>query len=105
MKWHMKPCSDILEVLPPLRLLGTSVDPHRILYSLIPFSMREASGHSFKSSLSHTWVRDTRDDRVIGTHGLYAKVHQEIAGIGGDAKFHKFEAEGQLSRSLCPGAV
>jgi outer membrane protein insertion porin family len=67
--------------------------------------MREAGGHSFKSSLSHTWVHDTRDDRLTGTHGLYAKIYQELAGIGGDAKFHKIEVEGQLSRSLCPGTV
>jgi len=67
--------------------------------------MREASGHSLKSSLSHTWVRDTRDDKLTGTRGIYTKVSQEIAGIGGDAKFHKLEAEGQLSRPLFPGAV
>ena len=67
--------------------------------------MREASGHSFKSSLSHTWVRDTRDDKLTSTRGLYTKMYQEVAGIGGDAKFHKIEAEGQLSRALFPGAV
>ena len=67
--------------------------------------MREASGHSFKSSLSHTWVRDTRDDKLTGTRGLYIKMYQEVAGIGGDAKFHKIEAEAQLSRALFPGAV
>ena len=67
--------------------------------------MREASGQSFKSSLSHTWVRDTRDDKLTGTRGIYTKIYQEIAGIGGDAKFHKLEAEGQLSRSLFAGTV
>jgi outer membrane protein insertion porin family len=67
--------------------------------------MREASGHSLKSSLSHTWVRDTRDDKLTGTRGFYTKAFQEVAGIGGDAKFHKLEAEGQFSRPLFPGAV
>lgn len=67
--------------------------------------MREASGHSLKSSLSHTWVRDTRDDKLTGTKGLYLRVFQELAGLGGDAKFHKFEAQGQLSRPLFPGTV
>jgi outer membrane protein insertion porin family len=67
--------------------------------------MREAAGHSFKSSLSHAWVRDTRDDKLTGASGLYTKVYQELAGIGGDAKFHKIEAEGQFSRPLFPGMV
>lgn len=67
--------------------------------------MREASGQSFKSSISHTWLRDTRDDKLTGTRGYYTKITQELAGIGGDAKFHKLEAEGQLSRPLFPGVV
>lgn len=68
-------------------------------------SMREASGQSFKSSVSHTWLHDTQDDRLTGSRGFYAKIFQEIAGIGGDAKFHKFEADGKFSRPLFPGAV
>lgn len=67
--------------------------------------MREASGLSLKSSLSHTLVCDTRDDKLTGNRGFYMKVFQELAGLGGDAKFHKFEAEGQLSRSLVSGTV
>lgn len=67
--------------------------------------MRESSGQSFKSSISHTWIRDTRDDKLIGTQGSYSKTFQEIAGLGGDAKFHKFEAEGQISRALGYGSV
>ena len=67
--------------------------------------MRKASGNSLKSSFSHTFIHDTRDDNLMGTRGLYMKVFREVAGLGGDAKFHKFEAEGQLSRSLFPGTV
>lgn len=67
--------------------------------------MREAAGHSLKSSLSHTLVLDTRDDKLTGTRGYYMKVFHEIAGLGGDARFHKIEAEGQLSRPLFPGTV
>ena len=67
--------------------------------------MRKASGNSLKSSFSHTFIHDTWDNSLMGTRGLYMKVFQEVAGLGGDAKFHKFEAEGQLSRSLFPGTV
>lgn len=67
--------------------------------------MREASGQSFKSSILHTWLRDTRDNKLTGTRGFYTKITQELAGLGGDAKFHKLEAEGQLSRPIIPGVV
>ncbi|KAL1941521.1 hypothetical protein VTO73DRAFT_6960 [Trametes versicolor] len=66
-------------------------------------SMREAAGQSIKSSLFHSWTRDTRDDRLLGTRGSYAKLFQEFAGLGGDASFYKGEAHGQFARSLFPG--
>ena len=64
------------------------------------YSMREAAGQTLKSSISHTWTRDTRDDRMTATQGLYTKLFQEFAGLGGDASFYKVEADSQLSRSL-----
>lgn len=67
--------------------------------------MREAAGQTLKSSVSHTWTRDTRDDKFTATRGLYTKLFQEFAGLGGDASFYKTEAEGQLSRPLVPGVV
>ncbi|KAI0819457.1 surface antigen-domain-containing protein [Trametes gibbosa] len=66
-------------------------------------SMREAAGQSVKSSIYHSWTRDTRDDRLLGTRGSYAKIFQEFAGLGGDTSFYKTEAHGQLARSLFPG--
>ncbi|KDR72490.1 hypothetical protein GALMADRAFT_73815 [Galerina marginata CBS 339.88] len=65
-------------------------------------SMRQAAGVSTKSSLSHTFLYDTRDDRIAATSGVYGKLYQEIAGLalGGDANFAKFEAESQISRKL-----
>lgn len=64
--------------------------------------MREAAGTSVKSSLSHTFMYDTRDDRIAATRGLYGKVYHELAGLalGGDANFYKAEVEGQASRKL-----
>ncbi|KAI0353404.1 hypothetical protein OH77DRAFT_628273 [Trametes cingulata] len=66
-------------------------------------SMREAAGQSVKSSVYHSWTRDTRDDRLLGTRGSYTKLFQEFAGLGGDASFYKTEAHGQFARSLFPG--
>ncbi|TBU24332.1 surface antigen-domain-containing protein [Dichomitus squalens] len=68
-------------------------------------SMREAAGQSVKSSVYHAWTRDTRDDKIIGTRGSYAKLFQELAGAGGDASFYKAEAHGQLARSISPGVT
>ncbi|KII84672.1 hypothetical protein PLICRDRAFT_701821 [Plicaturopsis crispa FD-325 SS-3] len=66
-------------------------------------SMRAAAGQTSKSALSHTWTRDTRDDRHTATRGMYTKLFQQFAGLGGDASFYKAEAEGQISRPLFSG--
>ena len=68
-------------------------------------SMREAAGQSIKSAVYHSWTRDTRDDKILGTRGSYAKFFHELAGAGGDASFYKAEAHGQLARSISPGVV
>ncbi|CDO73898.1 hypothetical protein BN946_scf185016.g55 [Trametes cinnabarina] len=66
-------------------------------------SIREAAGQSIKSSLYHSWTRDTRDDKILGTCGSYTKLFQEFAGLGGDASFYKTEAHGQFARTLFAG--
>ena len=68
-------------------------------------SMREAAGLSTKSSIFHSWTRDTRDDSLFGTRGSYLKFSQELAGLGGDAAFYKTEGSAQLARPLVPGVV
>ncbi|KAG6888003.1 hypothetical protein C0992_009956 [Termitomyces sp. T32_za158] len=65
--------------------------------------MREAAGQTFKSSLSHSFVIDSRNDRLMPTKGHYAKVFNEFAGLGGDASFYKCELEGQISRPVIGG--
>ncbi|EMD31954.1 hypothetical protein CERSUDRAFT_119283 [Gelatoporia subvermispora B] len=68
-------------------------------------SIREAAGQNIKSAVSHTWVRDTRDDRLVGTRGSFLKFFNELAGLGGDASHYKTEAQGQFSRALFPGVT
>jgi hypothetical protein len=69
--------------------------------------MRESAGASLKSSLSHTLLVDTRDDKMAATRGAYGKIYQELAGLalGGDVSFYKAEAEGQVSRGIGRGVV
>jgi outer membrane protein insertion porin family len=93
----------------------------RHLASLTPsasLSIREAAGFSTKSSISHTFVLDTRQDKVFTTRmdkltsftspGTYLKLYQELAGIGllgGDAKFYKGEIEAKSGFGIAKGAV
>lgn len=68
-------------------------------------SMREDAGQTIKSSISHSWTKDTRDDKITASRGYYAKLFQELAGLSGDVSFYKAEVESQISRCLVPGLV
>ncbi|KAF8221118.1 hypothetical protein L208DRAFT_1455434 [Tricholoma matsutake] len=67
--------------------------------------MRESAGQTIKSALSHSYIIDTRDDRITATRGKYAKFFHEFAGLGGDASFYKTELEGQISRPVASGVT
>ncbi|KAJ7885101.1 surface antigen-domain-containing protein [Mycena olivaceomarginata] len=70
---------------------------HEVAYEAdeASLSMREAAGQSVKSSVSHTFLVDSRDDRLFPTRGFYLKAAHEIAGFGGDASFLKSETHVQ----------
>lgn len=53
----------------------------RLHFALSARSIRQSAGPSLKSAFSHTWTKDTRDDRVQGSSGFYSKVSTEIAGL------------------------
>lgn len=63
-------------------------------------SIRTAAGETLKSSIFHSFIYDTRDDKIAATQGAYTKLYHEFAGLGGDAHFYKAEAEAQGSRKL-----
>ena len=67
--------------------------------------IRNAAGLSVKSAISHTLLRDTRDDPFIASRGSYFRLMQEYAGLGGDASFFKTETETQFSRPIGAGCV
>lgn len=88
------------------------------------FSIREAAGSSVKSSVSHSWSYDTRDDKATPSRGFLFRTFQvrcyfpgrdsierafaapqELAGLSGDVSFLKSHYHLQLSHSLFQGSV
>lgn len=66
-------------------------------------TVREDAGDSFKSSLTHTWVKDRRDNPSLPTKGYYTKTMAELAGFGplqGDVAFLKTEIETQGATAI-----
>ncbi|TRY83464.1 hypothetical protein DNTS_016209 [Danionella cerebrum] len=65
------------------------------------FAVREESGHSLKSSLSHAMVIDSRNSSILPRKGALLKINQELAGFsGGDVSFLKEDFEIQLNKTL-----
>ncbi|KAF8804775.1 hypothetical protein BYT27DRAFT_7106989 [Phlegmacium glaucopus] len=107
-------CNEELRGIRALARTGTPITgAHELAYEAVirhiaglaptaSISMRQSAGTSVKSSLSHTFLYDTRDDKIAATHGAYGKFFQELAGFGtgGDAQFYKVEMEGQVSRKV-----
>lgn len=63
-------------------------------------TVRADAGDSFKSSLSHTWMNDQRDNPLLPSSGYMMKSTSELAGWGplqGDVAFAKMEAETQAA--------
>ena len=61
-------------------------------------TVRGDAGDSFKSSITHTWIKDRRDNPVIPTSGYFTKSILELAGWGplqGDVAFAKSEIQTQ----------
>lgn len=61
-------------------------------------SVRNDAGDTFKSSISHTWINDRRDNPILPMSGYYTRTSNEIAGLGpmaGDVAFLKSELETQ----------
>lgn len=63
-------------------------------------AVRADAGDSFKSSFTHNWTNDQRNNPILPTSGYLVKTAAEIAGVGplaGDVAFAKLEAETQSS--------
>ena len=63
-------------------------------------TVRNDAGNSVKSSISHTWMNDRRDNPLLPQRGYYLKTMTELAGLGplqGDVAFLKGEVEQQTA--------
>lgn len=63
-------------------------------------TVRVDAGDSVKSSLTHTWIHDRRDNPILPMTGYSIKTISELAGWGplqGDVAFWKSEMESQMA--------
>ncbi|KAI8969029.1 surface antigen-domain-containing protein [Mycotypha africana] len=70
-------------------------------------SIRKEVGDSLKSSISHTFIRERRDDMLLPANGHYIRLAQEISGLFGigNAHFFKTELESQFCKQLGGGQL
>ncbi|XP_060592599.1 sorting and assembly machinery component 50 homolog [Ruditapes philippinarum] len=77
----------------------------RCMSNSTSFAVREQAGHSMKSSVKHTFMRDSRDDPILPNEGSLLKLTQEYAGVGGNARFFKHDIEVQANKELVLNSV
>ncbi|MCJ1409971.1 hypothetical protein MMC19_004056 [Ptychographa xylographoides] len=66
-------------------------------------TVRADAGDTVKSSISHTWINDRRNNPFLPSRGYHVKTVSEIAGWGplqGDVAFWKSELETQTALSV-----
>ena len=66
-------------------------------------TVRVEAGDSFKSSISHTWIADRRNNPILPSSGYYMKMISEIAGWGplkGDVAFWKSEVHTRTASTI-----
>lgn len=66
-------------------------------------AIREGASDSVKSSITHTWTKDRRDNPILPSSGYYTKILSEVAGWGplrGDVAFWKSEIEAQRATAI-----
>ncbi|WFD28436.1 hypothetical protein MNAN1_003447 [Malassezia nana] len=76
---------------------------HRHFHHILPeasVAIRRLAKPSFKSAISYTIERDTRDNSFITMVGSYFKSVLEYAGLGGDTSYIKSETQASLSNTF-----
>ncbi|KAJ2156691.1 hypothetical protein GGF46_005020 [Coemansia sp. RSA 552] len=63
-------------------------------------TLRGEAGHTLKSSVSYTFAHDDRDSHTVPTRGSLVKATAEVAGLLGDVRFGKMQAEVQANQRL-----
>ncbi|CAF1091084.1 unnamed protein product [Brachionus calyciflorus] len=73
---------------------------HLLSYMDSAFEVREQNGHSLKSSIKYTNLIDRRDHLALPTKGGFLKTSAEIAGLGGDVKFFRYNSDYQYTKTI-----
>jgi outer membrane protein insertion porin family len=69
----------------------TFCDPTNLIVST---SICDQRGHFLTSSVGYGYRLDRRNDAINPTRGFYMDFNQDLAGLGGDVKYVRTEAEG-----------
>jgi outer membrane protein insertion porin family len=74
----------------------TDVSPAASLF------IRRQEGSTINSAVAQAFTYDDRDNKFNPTTGYYARLYQELAGLGGDARYLKHELKGGYYYPLYP---
>jgi outer membrane protein insertion porin family len=64
--------------------------------------IKDQAGTTVSSIVGHSFTYDKRDNRFDPTAGYFLKVSQDVAGLGGDAKFLRHEGQASYFYSFRP---
>ncbi|KAH8549405.1 surface antigen-domain-containing protein [Umbelopsis sp. PMI_123] len=65
-------------------------------------NVKDQAGQSFKTAITHSFIRDRRDNATLPTQGHYLALHHELAGVGtkSDSSYFKKELAAQVHHRL-----
>lgn len=67
----------------------TNIDPAASIY------IRSQEGENLTSMIGHSIIYDDLDSRFAPTKGLYFRINQDLAGLGGDDRFLRHEVQSE----------
>jgi outer membrane protein assembly factor BamA len=78
-----------------------------VFFSFCDTSVKDQAGQSLKTAITHSFVRDRRDNATLPTRGHYIALHHELAGVGtkSDSSFFKKEVAAQIHQRLLEPVV
>ncbi len=86
-------------------LSGTGTYPNCIDNGEASLALKEASGRSMTSMGGYTLAYNTLDNTRNPRSGLYAEIKQDVAGLGGDARYVRSTAEARVYHEIVEDIV
>lgn len=84
---------ELVEIFDVARGTGTLNPDGSITGDDVPNVFQAAEGEDLVSKVGLTFLRDTRDSFVFTRKGNRSSLSSEVAGLGGDVNYYKFEAK------------